>query len=144
MIQVRSFRIDELQTGMFCSFEADLGKNEVKTFAELTGDISPLHIDTNYGEATPYGTNLIHGMLAASHFSTLIGVLLPGRAALINSVQFEFVKPIPVDSTVVFSAKIIALSRVASTIRLSLVALRDGEVTIKGEASVTVRSEQTH
>lgn len=139
-MQVRDLNIDEIQIGSFACYETLLGTKEVSRFAELTGDVSPLHVDVEYGQSTPFGTNLVHGMLAASHFSTLVGVLLPGRRALLSSIHLEFLQPIPVGSTVTISGKVIGVSRIVSAITLDVVVLLKHEACITGKVTVTVRS----
>lgn len=139
IMTVRNLGIDDVRPGMFVSYDTVLGNAEVEAFAHLTGDVSPLHVSGEYGRSTPFGTNLIHGMLIGGHFSTIVGVLLPGRRALLNGIRLNFLRPIPVESTVTISAKVRAVSHSASALTLDLVALRLGEICVTGQATVAVR-----
>lgn len=138
-MQIRDLGIDELRTGMFVSYDTVLSRKEVEAFARLTGDVSPLHVSAEYGESSPFGANLIHGMLIGGHFSTVVGVLLPGRRALLNGIRLHFLRPMPVSSTVTISAKVREVSRGTSAVTLDLAALRDGHVCVTGQATVTIR-----
>jgi 3-oxoacyl-[acyl-carrier protein] reductase len=72
---------------------------DVKRFAELTGDDNPLHVDRAFAESTPYKDVVVHGMLGASLLSTLIGTELPGTGAVWISQAFEFLHPVRIDDT---------------------------------------------
>lgn len=54
-------------------------KDKVLSFAKLSGDYNPLHVDESYSKKSRFGKNIVHGMLAASFFSTLVGMYCPGR-----------------------------------------------------------------
>ena len=138
-VKINRFGIDEIKPGMFLSFEKVLSGQEVQAFAELTGDVSPLHISQAYGEITSYGKNVVHGMLIGELFSRVIGVLLPGEKALLNSMEMRFLKPVLVGSAVTISAKVISVSRAAQMTTLNLLALVEGEICASAKASVTVR-----
>jgi acyl dehydratase len=38
----------------------------VNAYAELTGDFTPVHVDEEYAETTPFGTRVAHGLLGLS------------------------------------------------------------------------------
>ena len=73
--------------------------DDVRRFAELTGDDNPLHVDPAFAESTPYKDIVVHGMLGASLLSTLIGTELPGKGAVWVSQTFEFLHPVRIDDT---------------------------------------------
>jgi acyl dehydratase len=138
-LAVRTLTMDDIHTGMFASYDTVLGRSQVEAFAKLTGDISPLHVDPDYGKSTPYNGNIVHGMLTAGHFSTLAGVLLPGRAALLSSLHVDFLTPVPVGATVTICGRVASLHRASSNINLSLTALHEGHICALGQAIVQVR-----
>jgi 3-hydroxybutyryl-CoA dehydratase len=137
---LRSLDLEQIQIGDFAAFTRTLGPGEVGAFADLVGDVSPLHVDSSYGRETTFGANLVHGMLLASHFSTLVGTLLPGKTALLTSMTTEFVAPVPVGSEVTFSASVTAISHGAYAISLRLLAYQSGRVCVRGKALVEIRS----
>ena len=93
----RSF--EEIQIGDTASLTRRITLEDVRRFADLTGDDNPLHVDRAYAETTPYKDIVVHGMLGASLLSTLIGTRLPGNGALWVSQAFEFLHPIRLDDT---------------------------------------------
>ena len=86
---MNAFSYDEITLGQEVSFTAAIGPDSMKAFSEITGDINPRHTEQN----------VVYGMLTGSFLSTLAGMYLPGKYALIQSVRLEFVNPIVLSAT---------------------------------------------
>ena len=69
-------------------------KDDVDRFAALTGDYSRLHTDAEFAKKTPYGKPVVHGVLAASLISTVMGTKLPGEGTVFIEEQVRFLKPV--------------------------------------------------
>ena len=69
-------------------------KDDVDRFAALTGDYSRLHTDAEFAKKTPYGKPMVHGVLAASLISTVMGTKLPGEGTVFVEEQVRFLKPV--------------------------------------------------
>lgn len=91
---MKDFRFDQLSVGMEAGFDAVLSAAMIDAFAELTGDLSPLHVDAAHAKALGHPDRVAHGLLSASLFSTLVGVHLPGKHALLHEVKASFHQPI--------------------------------------------------
>jgi 3-oxoacyl-[acyl-carrier protein] reductase len=102
--RLRSF--EEIQIGDTVSLVRKITMEDVRRFADLTGDDNPLHVDRAYAETTPFKGIVVHGMLGASLLSTLIGTRLPGEGALWVSQSFEFLYPIRLDDTLTVSCTV--------------------------------------
>ena len=50
----------------------------LRTFAALTGDSNPVHLDDAFAATTRFGRRIAHGMLAASLISAALANDLPG------------------------------------------------------------------
>lgn len=135
---VSDYNIDDLEIGMSVHYKTTITKNEVEGFAEISGDISPLHVDEEFGKKSVFGTNIVHGVLIASHFSTVVGVMLPGKNALLTGMDIDFVKPVPVGSEVMISAAIKKIQTATRMIELRLLAFYKGEICVKGVAKAKV------
>jgi 3-oxoacyl-[acyl-carrier protein] reductase len=81
---------DNIQVGDHASLDHKILSEDVASFAALTGDHNPLHVDPDYAKGTEFGRPVVHGMLSASFISTLIGMLLPGPGALWTSQTLNF------------------------------------------------------
>lgn len=131
-----------LRTGDRVSFEALLDRDKVLTFARITGDHNPLHVDADHGRASEFGGNIVHGALANALFSTVVGMYLPGRDALYLSQNSQFLRPIPVGSSVTVHAEVVQISEPLRLVTLSTeIRLPNGEVAVKGEAKALFRPQ---
>ncbi len=119
-------------------------RDEIEAFAKLTGDVNPLHVDEEFANRTAAGGQVVHGMLAASFISTLIGVHIPGRGALWNSFEINWRKMIRIGDTLRFEARVDAVRAGTSTLELEITGTNavSGEVYLDGKARVMIMSEQ--
>lgn len=68
--------------------------NQVKQFAELTGDKNPLHIDADYAEKNQFKKCIVHGLYAASVFPKIMANTFPGPGTVYLDQAFDFKKPV--------------------------------------------------
>jgi 3-hydroxybutyryl-CoA dehydratase len=95
-----SARIDDFEIGQHVTFTKTFTDDDIQRFVEITGDVNPLHVDDEFAAATPFGRRVLHGMLTASIFSTMVGMLLPGTGAIYRSQTLTFLLPVHVGETV--------------------------------------------
>ena len=72
----------------------------VRTFATLTGDTNPVHLDETYAASTRFGKRIAHGMLAASLISATLANDLPGPGTVYLSQTLQFKAPVYLGDTV--------------------------------------------
>ncbi len=93
-------RIEDFEPGQRASFTKTFSEEDVRRFIEITGDVNPLHVDDAFAAETQFGRRVVHGMLSASIFSTMVGMLLPGAGAIYRSQTLRFLLPVYVGDTV--------------------------------------------
>jgi 3-hydroxybutyryl-CoA dehydratase len=49
-----------------------LSQEQVRRYADATGDHNPIHIDENFARATPFGGTIAHGMLTLASVSEMM------------------------------------------------------------------------
>lgn len=91
---MKTYIFDELKIGQEASFGRVFSVEDIEKFAAVTGDLNPLHMDANYAAQTEFKGRVVHGMLAGSLFSTLVGMHLPGKNCLYLSQGLNFHLPI--------------------------------------------------
>lgn len=84
----------KLRVGQEAVFCKSFFKDDVERFAALTGDVSRLHTDVEFAERTLYKRPVVHGVLAASLISTVMGTKLPGEGTIFIEEQVRFLKPV--------------------------------------------------
>ena len=137
-MELAEYTFDELEVGKTVEFTRTLTTQDVETFASLTGDHNPLHMDSKYASTTQFGERISHGMLASSLFSTLVGMLCPGKRNLYLSQSLEFHKPIPLNSTLIVRGEITQKMDSFNVISMRTTIHLNGTIAIKGEAKVKV------
>jgi len=105
-------RIEDFEVGQHASFTKTFTEADVQRFIEITGDVNPLHVDEAFAAATPFGRRVLQGMLTASIFSTMVGMLLPGTGAIYRSQTIRFLLPVHIDETVTAHFVVRSIDRV--------------------------------
>ncbi|CAH8514070.1 unnamed protein product [Schistosoma haematobium] len=72
---------------------------DVNDFAKLTGDINPIHLDSNYAKQTRYRKCIVHGTFIQGLLSCLLGVHFPGTGCVLHAINCKFPEPLFVDET---------------------------------------------
>jgi len=97
---LRVARIEDFEVGQHASFRKTFTEDDLKRFIEITGDVNPLHVDDEFADRTRFGRRVLQGMLTASIFSTMVGMLMPGTGAVYRSQTLRFLLPVHLDETV--------------------------------------------
>ena len=133
---------NDIKVGRVFSFEVFVDKALARSFAKLTGDKNPLHLDEDYARKTEFGQTIVHGMLLGSFFSTLVGMLCPGQNALYLSQDLRFRNPLKFGQTVNVAGVVTAKYDTAKIIDIrTTIKDKNGTVIINGLAKVKVRNE---
>lgn len=106
-----SARIDDFAPGQHASFTKTFTEEDVQRFIAITGDVNPLHVDDAFASTTRFGRRVLHGMLTASLFSTMVGMLIPGTGAIYRSQTLTFLRPVYIGDTVTAHFTIRAIDR---------------------------------
>lgn len=112
MIIVKEYTFDECQLGLEESFDVLITEEIQQKFKEITGDVNPMHVDKVYVQSRGYKDVLVYGMCTASFYSTLVGMYLPGKNALLLGLDVQFPKPVYVGDKLTISGKIIERNEV--------------------------------
>jgi 3-hydroxybutyryl-CoA dehydratase len=104
-------RIDDFQPGQQATLTKTFTDEDVRRFIEITGDVNPLHVDEEFASHSRFGGRIVHGMLTASVFSTMVGMFLPGTGAIYRSQTLTFLRPVPVGATVTAHFVVLSVDR---------------------------------
>lgn len=109
----------------------------IHTFADLTGDTNPVHLDEAYAAGTRFGRRIAHGMIAAGLISATLANDLPGPGTVYLSQTLQFKAPVyPGDSiTTTVEVKSIHASKPIATLG-TICKNQDEQVVLEGEAVV--------
>lgn len=138
----RAYALEDLSVGMTASYIHTVSEADVHTFADLTGDHNPLHLDEAFARTTRFKGRIIHGMLSASFLSTVIAIL-PGPGTVYLSQSLAFRSPVRLGDTIEARVTVIDIDTAKKRIRLRTVCRVSGLVVIDGEAAVMVPSRRS-
>lgn len=105
LLNERSY--DEVKIGDTAEITKTITEADVVNYAGIIADFNPLHVNKEYAEKSMFGQRVVHGMLVASFFSTIVGVCIPGVNALYLSQEAKFIKPTFIGDTITAKAEVI-------------------------------------
>lgn len=134
----RTMRFDELSEGMSATYIRTVTEDDVATFAAVSGDDNPVHLDDEFAARSPFGGRIAHGMLTASYISTVIGTRLPGAGTVYLSQSLRFTAPVRIGDRVETRVTITGLKADKNRVELETVCRVGSRVVLSGEALVMV------
>ena len=82
-----------IKVGDSASLTRKVTDDDIRGFAEVTGDHNPIHLDDGYAATTRFGRRIAHGMFGASLMSAVIGNELPGTGSIYLNQTLKFLAP---------------------------------------------------
>ena len=134
-----------LKVGDSAEVSKTIADEDVRAFAELTGDRNPVHLDEEYAASTRFGRRIAHGMLGASLISAVLANELPGRGTVYLSQTLRFTAPVFLGDTVTARVVVKSVREDKPVVTLETVCTNErGERVVEGEAVVLVPRVQAN
>ncbi|HYM91780.1 MAG TPA: MaoC family dehydratase [bacterium] len=132
-------RPPSLSVGRRATFSKTIGGPDIRTFAALTGDRNPLHLDEAFAGRSRFGRPIAHGMLVAGVISAALGTVLPGPGAIYLSQTLKFLRPVYPGDTITATVEVIAYRGDKGIVTLrTTCANQAGDPVVDGEAVLLV------
>ena len=136
---VAGLSFEEIELGMSASLENTVTEPDILSFANITGDHNPVHLDASYAATTPFKGRISHGMLTASYISAVFGMRLPGPGAIYVTQTLNFRRPVWIDDRITTTVSVVELFPQKRRVRFECVCTNaDGKVVLEGEAMMMV------
>ena len=124
-----------LHVGDSTSLTKTFFEDDVITFAEISGDQNPVHVDAQFAATTRFKKQLVHGMLTAGLISAVLGMQIPGPGSIYLKQQLNFRAPVFFGDTITATVTVTKIREDKPMITLETIcANQDGTVVIDGEA----------
>ena len=109
----------------------------VDTFAQISGDNNPIHINPEYASKSIFGRCIVHGFVAGAVFSKVFGTQWPGEGTIYLYQEMKFMSPVFVEQDYDAVFEVVELDEVKhrGTIKCTLQDA-DGKVAIAGTAKL--------
>lgn len=102
---------DEIEVGDRIEVPYQVTDEDVRKFAELSGDWNPVHFDEEYAAGTIFKKRIAHGMISLAKFSGIFGMDLPGLGTLWETQEVRFAGPVFLNQWYKAVAEVCAVDR---------------------------------
>ncbi len=129
----------KLKVGDKFEISREVTSELVQTFADVSGDHNPIHLDDEFAATTQFGQRIAHGMLSGAFISALLGFGMTERKIVYLSQSLKFTKPVLIGETVTATAVVKTIREDKPIVTLETVCTdRLGDVVVTGEAVILV------
>ncbi len=128
-----------IKVGDTYTFSKKVSNEDVFSFAEVSGDKNPLHLDDEYAKNTMFKGRIAHGMIGAGIISAAIGMGMPGVGTTYLSQDLKFKKAVRIDDTLTVELEVTEIKEKEKFDIATMTTTcknQDGEVVIEGVATV--------
>jgi 3-hydroxybutyryl-CoA dehydratase len=87
---VAHIALQDLAVGMVRELDWTVAPSDLDAFAALSGDINPLHIDSEFARLRGFPDRVAHGFLLGAKVSAFVGTVMPGRDCLLLETQLAW------------------------------------------------------
>ena len=134
---LRNRLFEDIAVGDSATLTRTLSRTDVKTFAVLSGDVNPTHVDDDYAARYGDGKLVAHAMLSGALLSSVLGNDLPGPGTRYLRQDLRFMKPVHAGDTVTATVTVREKRADGSTIVLDCRCSDDeGQLVATGVAEV--------
>lgn len=128
---------EDILIGDTAIFSKTISEFDIYSFAGITGDFNPMHIDKTFAGTTIFKERIAHGLLSGSFISTVLGMKLPGPNSIYLSQTFNFKAPVKIGDTIKAVVEVIEKRDDKKLIKLKTqVFNQDNVLAVDGEALV--------
>ena len=128
-----------LKIGDSASLTKIFTDEDVRSFAEISGDTNPVHLDDDFAAGTQFKQRLVHGMLTAGLISAVLGTKLPGPGSIYLSQSINFRAPVFINDTITATITVAKIREGKPIVTLETVCKnQDDVVVLDGEAVLLV------
>lgn len=125
--------------GQETSLRKTFSAADVETFAEISGDRNPVHLDDAFAAQTQFGRRIVHGMLVAGLISAVLGTRLPGPGCIYLGQSMKFRAPVYIGDKITAVVRVLSIREDKPVVVLSTTCVnQSGDVVIEGEAVMLV------
>ena len=119
------------------SFHRFISAEDVKKFAEIVGDLNPVHLDAEFAEKSFFKRRIVHGAFLAGLISKVLGMDFPGEGTIYISQNSVFKRPVYVDTSVTVEVRVTEVMPEKRRLVLDTTILNaEGKVCLEGSATV--------
>jgi len=133
------YYLEDLEEGMSATTQMTITGKQIDTFAEITGDFNPIHVDDDAAKAAGFEGRIAHGALSASLISAVLGNDLPGPGAVFVELNLRFRRPAMIDDVVTAVATVAEINERTGRVKMKCHCEVNGKQICRGDAGVILQ-----
>jgi acyl dehydratase len=131
---------NEMREGDFAEKTVTVTEGVLDSFAAVSGDYNPMHMDEGYSSRSIFRRRVAHGMLPGAYIGAILGTMLPGPGTVYLSQTLVFKAPVFINDTVTVRVEITGKDETSGKVYLRTTARgRGGIQVLDGEAVILFR-----
>src|SRR5579863_1481539 len=142
MGNITNIPYSELAIGQSASMIKKITNDDVVLFGCLTGDINPIHFDSEYAKNTRFKARIAHGMISGSLISAVLGMQLPGTGTIYLNQTLNFCYPVYIDDTITVTVTVKEKKEKNRVVLDCICTNQNGKVVTEGQAEVIAPAEK--
>ena len=129
----------DIGIGDKAEFEVEINEQIHDSFAELFGDLSPIHCDDKFCSGTKFKKRIGYGFMLTGFLSRLYGEYLPGGSSICIKQDAKFIKPFFIGDKIRIVGKVVNKIESTQLLEINTEMYRNGkELVFKGLGVVQV------
>lgn len=132
--------VKNIDVGHTASFTTKITDEMVRTFADLSGDRNPIHLDEEYAAKSRFKQRIAHGMIVGGLISR---ALVDGidHGGIYLGQTLKFVNPVFINDEVTVTIKITGIRKEKGIATVETNAYKaNGDIVVKGEAVIMMNA----
>ena len=140
---ISNLTFDEMPLGARATLTRTLTQDDIMSFALVSGDVNPAHIDAEYANASRFHGPIAHGMWAGALISSLLGTRFPGPGTIYEGQVLHFHLPVRAGDTLEVEAVVTARDPERKQLTMDCrVTNQKGATVVSGEALVRAPTQK--
>ncbi|MDJ0878451.1 MAG: MaoC/PaaZ C-terminal domain-containing protein [Halieaceae bacterium] len=143
MEKLTNYTFDEITVGQTAEYRKQITERDIVLFADVSGDVNPLHLDAEFAAGTDFGERIAHGMLTGALISAALALELPGPGTVYLGQSLRFRRPVKIGDEISVQLEVVEKREDKGFITLDCKAInQDGKAVVTGTAEVMAPREK--
>jgi acyl dehydratase len=133
---------DELNEGDTAVFTRTLSEDQLVLFAAVSGDLNPVHLDSEYAAESVFKERVAHGMWSGALISAALATVMPGPGTIYLEQSMTFRRPVKLDDTLTVNLIVLRKEPKGRVVIQCDVRNQNEQQVVSGEAKVIAPNEK--
>ena len=142
MDALENITYDELQVGDCATYTRTLTEDELVLFAAVSGDVNPVHLDSDFAKKTVFKERIAHGMWSGALISAALATIMPGPGTIYLEQSLNFKKPVKLNDTLNVKITVAAKEPKYRVLFDCEIVNQNNEIVVVGQAKVIAPTEK--